>query len=90
MGHINGVFAPDDFAQWPVLDKSNPEVQRDIAALPSYNEMRASRPAKGQHDGHAAKESMDMRSMDMGGSDTTSHAMPEMTRMRQQADTTHN
>lgn len=88
MGHINGVFSPDDIAQWPVLDLSNPEVQRDIAALPSYNEMRASRPAKSR-EGHANHGSMDMPGMDMGSEDTTGKSMPEMYRMRQTADSTH-
>jgi hypothetical protein len=34
MGHLNGAFEPDDLARWPRLDPSDPELQRDIAALP--------------------------------------------------------
>lgn len=88
MGHINGVFSPDDIAQWPKLDPKNPEVERDIAALPSYSEMRASRPAKA-HDGNTSHGDMDMPGMDMGHGDTASKSMPEMYRMRQPSDSTH-
>ncbi len=35
MGHINGAFSPDDPSEWPKLDRNDPAVQRDIAALPS-------------------------------------------------------
>jgi hypothetical protein len=85
MGHINGVFSPDDIAQWPKLDPSNPEVKLDIATLPSYSEMSASRPSKAHavHPAHA-----DMQAMDMGH-DSTTTSMPGMSRMRQHADTTH-
>ena len=34
MGQLNGAFEPDDLARWPRLDTSDPELQRDIAALP--------------------------------------------------------
>jgi len=88
MGHINGVFSPDNIADWPVLDLSNPLIQRDIATLPSYTEMRASRPAKAQ-DVRANNDGMDMRSMDMGHEDSTSASMPGMSRMRQLPDSTH-
>jgi len=88
MGHINGVFSPDNIADWPALDLSNPLIQRDIAALPSYSEMHASRPAKA-HEVRADKNGMDMRSMDMGRGDSTSTSMPEMSRMRQLPDSTH-
>jgi hypothetical protein len=90
MGHINGVFSPDDIADWPVLDLANADIKRDIEALPSYSEMRASRPAK-EKDGH---EAMDMKSMQMNDSqrDSTTASMsgmPGMSRMRQGADSTH-
>lgn len=89
MGHINGVFSPDNIADWPVLDLSNPLIQRDIATLPSYSDMRASRPSKA-HQVSAEHDDMDMRSMDMGhGDSTNTTSMPEMSRMRQQPDTTH-
>ena len=88
MGHINGVFSPDNIADWPVLDLSNPLIQRDIATLPSYTEMRASRPAKAQ-DVRANNDGMDMRSMDMGHGDSTSASMPGTSRMRQLPDSTH-
>lgn len=85
MGHINGVFSPDDIAQWPALDPSNPDVQRDIAALPSYSEMRASRPARSTE----AHGGMDMPGMDMGHGDSTGKSMPERARMRQLPDSAH-
>lgn len=90
MGHINGVFSPNDMGEWPVLDLANADIKRDIDALPSYSEMRASRPAKA----HEAHETMDMKSMPMnkegGDSTTTSMSnMPGMSRMQQRADTTH-
>jgi len=90
MGHINGVFSPDNMAEWPVLDLANADVQRDIQTLPSYTEMRASRPTKA----HNTEEAMDMKSMPMNKSrdDTTTSSMtnmPGMSRMQQRADSTH-
>jgi hypothetical protein len=90
MGHINGVFSPNDMAAWPVLDLANADIKRDIDALPSYSEMRASRPPKA-HEGHDA---MDMKSMPMNKdrSDSTTASMsnmPGMSRMQQRADSTH-
>lgn len=90
MGHINGVFSPDDMAEWPVLDLANADVQRDIQTLPSYTEMRASRPVKA----HNAEEAMDMKSMPMNKSrsDTSTASMTNMSgmsRMQQRADSTH-
>lgn len=90
MGHINGAFSPDDMAEWPVLDLANADVQRDIQTLPSYTEMRASRPVKA----HNAEEGMDMKSMPMNKSrnDTSTASMTNMSgmsRMQQRADSTH-
>jgi hypothetical protein len=96
MGHINGVFSPNDMADWPVLDLANADIQRDIATLPTYNEMRASRPSKA----HDAGDGMDMRSMQTnkaredsaGASMTRMQEMPEMpgmSRLQQRADSTH-
>lgn len=90
MGHINGVFSPDNMAEWPVLDLANADIQRDIQTLPSYTEMRASRPSKA----HNTEEAMDMKSMPMNKShDDTATAsmsnMPGMSRMQQHADSTH-
>lgn len=33
MAHITGIFAPDDLSQWPRIDESDPQYQRDLAAL---------------------------------------------------------
>jgi hypothetical protein len=96
MGHINGVFSPNDMADWPVLDLANADIQRDIATLPTYNDMRASRPSKA----HDAGDGMDMRSMQTnkaredsaGASMTRMQEMPEMpgmSRLQQRADSTH-
>jgi hypothetical protein len=90
MGHINGVFSPNDMAEWPVLDLANADIKRDIDALPTYSEMRASRSPKA----HGGKDAMDMKSMPMneqhGDSATASmHGMPGMSRMQQRADSTH-
>jgi hypothetical protein len=96
MGHINGVFSPNDMADWPVLDLANADIQRDIAALPTYNEMRASRPAKA----HDTREAMDVKSMPLNKApDDSSEAsrsgmqdmpgMPGMSRLQQRADSTH-
>jgi len=90
MGHINGVFSPDNMAEWPVLDLANADIQRDIQTLPSYTEMRASRPSKA----HDTEEAMDMKSMPMNKShgDTATSSMsnmPGMSRMQQHADSTH-
>jgi hypothetical protein len=79
-----------------VLDLANADIQRDIAALPAYNEMRASRPVKA----HDTREAMDMKSTPMskssGDSAGTSTSgmqdmpgMPGMSRLQQLADSTH-
>ena len=90
MGHINGVFSPNDMAEWPVLDLANADIKRDIETLPTYNEMRASHPSTA-HDG---RDAMHMKSMPTigghGDSTTTSMSnMPGMSRMQQNADSTH-
>jgi hypothetical protein len=90
MGHINGVFSPNDMAEWPVLDLANADIKRDIETLPSYSDMRASRPSKA-HEGH---DKMDTQSMPMnnqhGDSTTASMSnMPGMSRMQQRSDSTH-
>ncbi len=93
MGHINGVFSPDDMSQWPVLDLANADIKRDIAALPSYSEMRASRGSK-PSDAHQARAETDMQSMPMNdvvsdSADGSMSSMPGMSRMQQRADSTH-
>ncbi len=96
MGHINGVFSPNDMADWPVLDLANADIQRDIAALPIYHDMRASRPAKA----HDAGDGKDMKSMptntaredSTGASRSRMQEMPDrpgMSRLEQRADSTH-
>ncbi len=91
MGHINGVFSPNDMSEWPVLDLANADIKRDIETLPSYSEMRASRASK-PRDAHTSGEQMDVKSMPMNNdqSDSASmSSMPDMSRMQQRADTTH-
>ena len=93
MGHINGVFSPNDMAQWPVLDLANADIKRDIETLPSYSEMSASRPSKA-HKTHTSDGDVDMKSMPMNEThtDTASSAMsnmPGMSRMQQRGDSTH-
>ena len=92
MGHINGAFSPDDIAQWPVLDLSNADIKRDIAALPTYTEMRVSRGSK-PNDAHQARAEMDMKSMPMNdvrtdSADGSMSSMPGVSRMQQRADST--
>jgi hypothetical protein len=97
MGHINGVFSPDDMAEWPVLDLANADIQRDIATLPTYSDMRASRPAKSQ-DAREAKDAKSMPVNKASNSDSTEASMsgmqdmpgmPGMSRLQQRADSTH-
>lgn len=33
MAHISGIFAPDQLKQWPAIDESDPEFQKDLASL---------------------------------------------------------
>lgn len=99
MGHINGAFSPTDMAQWPALDPSDPEVQKDLAALPtSRSEMRMTgghsheshaAPASARVDGHDGMEKMDHSSesgckMDMAK--MNKHDCPMM-KMNQQSKT---
>lgn len=35
MAHINGAIIPDDMSKWPVLDRNDPQVRKDIASLPT-------------------------------------------------------
>ena len=93
MGHINGVFSPNDMAEWPALDLANADIKLDIATLPSYTEMRASRSSKARETSTADGE-VDMKSMPMNQAhdDTTSTSMsnmPGMSRMQQRGDSTH-
>jgi hypothetical protein len=90
MGHINGVFSPNDMAEWPVLELANAEIKRDIETLPSYTEMRASRPSK-THEGHDKMDKNSMRMNDREGDSTSASMsnMPGMSRMQQRADSTH-
>jgi hypothetical protein len=54
MGHIAGLFAPDDMAKWPPVDLADPVFQRDLASL----EMRGMQMGEGGHDhgGHDHSE----------------------------------
>ena len=54
MGHIAGLFAPDDLAKWPPVDLADPVFQRDLASL----EMRGMQMGEGMHDhgGHDHSE----------------------------------
>jgi hypothetical protein len=97
MGHINGVFSPNDMAEWPVLDLANADIQRDIATLPTYNDMRASRPAKTQ-DAREAKDARTRPANKATRSDSAGASMsdmqdmpgmPGMSRLQQRADSTH-
>ena len=97
MGHINGAFSPDDMSQWPVLDLSNADIKRDIEALPTYTEMRASRGSKSPDAHDAMQQDMDMQSMPMkslpsdsvSSSSSSMSSMPGMSRMQQRGDSTH-
>jgi len=51
MGHMSGLFAPDDISKWPAIDLSNPTFQKDMASL----EMRGMDMGEGEHD-HGAHE----------------------------------
>jgi hypothetical protein len=33
MAHMSGLFAPDDMSQWPKIDASDPDYQRDLVSL---------------------------------------------------------
>jgi hypothetical protein len=33
MGILIGLFVPDDIRKWPAVDRDNPGIQSDIAAL---------------------------------------------------------
>lgn len=46
MAHITGIFAPDDFSKWPVVDLSNEQMQDDLASL---NEMGQGGHSHGNH-----------------------------------------
>lgn len=35
MAHITGIFAPDNPAEWPAIDESDPTYQKDLASLES-------------------------------------------------------
>ncbi|MEP7067562.1 MAG: hypothetical protein ABI889_16115 [Gemmatimonadota bacterium] len=91
MGHINGVFSPNDMAEWPVLDVANADIKRDIETLPSYSEMSASRPTKGQVN-HGAAEMKSMKMNNAHGDSTTASSsmanMPGMSEMQQRGDST--
>jgi hypothetical protein len=96
MGHINGVFSPNDMAEWPVLDLANADIQRDIETLPTYTDMRASRPTKA----HDSRDPKDVTSMPANKTreDSTEASMPGMpnmpgmagmSRLQERADSTH-
>lgn len=53
MGHINGLFVPDDYAQWPKLDPNDPSIRKDIAGLQTYTgEMSSTGDVHMGHDMH--------------------------------------
>jgi hypothetical protein len=45
MAHMSGLFAPDDMSQWPKIDASDPDYQRDLVSLQVKR--------TGEHDGHS-------------------------------------
>ncbi len=58
MAHMSGLFTPDDLADWPKIDKSNPGYQRDMASLQARGTEQGaghhgSDGGGGQTDGHA-------------------------------------
>ncbi|MFN2316134.1 MAG: hypothetical protein ABR551_00765 [Gemmatimonadales bacterium] len=46
MGIMIGLFVPEDLAKWPTVDRSNPGIQADIAAI------RSTSPQAGSHSHH--------------------------------------
>jgi len=34
MAHMDGAFVPDDPSQWPAIDPTNPNFQKDVASIP--------------------------------------------------------
>ena len=52
MAHMAGLFVPDDIGDWPTIDPSNAEYQRDMAAL----QVRGTDAAAGgeEHSGHSS------------------------------------
>ena len=59
MGHMNGAFVPDEMSQWPKLDRNDPMIQKDVAALPLMQGMAT------QSHGRAATGMKDMPDMPM-------------------------
>jgi hypothetical protein len=51
MAHMSGLFVPDDMSQWPKIDPSNQDYQRDLASLQVKED--AEHEAHGGHDGHS-------------------------------------
>jgi hypothetical protein len=66
MAHMVGLFVPDDMSQWPVVDKADPTMRRDLASLqvPGYedaaappaaagNDHHGNHGGRGEHEGHS-------------------------------------
>jgi hypothetical protein len=45
MGLMGGIFAPDDYAQWPKLDRTNPDYLIDLSPKGQRGAVAAARPA---------------------------------------------
>jgi hypothetical protein len=50
MAHISGIFAPDDPKQWPGIDQSDPEFQKDLASLELMGPDAGGEHDHGEHD----------------------------------------
>jgi hypothetical protein len=53
MAHMSGIFAPDDYAQWPAIDQSDPTFQQDLVSL----EMRGMHAMEDMDHDHTAHDS---------------------------------
>jgi hypothetical protein len=61
MAHITGIFAPDNAAEWPAIDESDPEYQKDLASLESMGS-------------EVSMDPMNMDHMEHSHPDSTSHS----------------
>ncbi len=52
MAHMSGLFAPEDMRQWPKIDPSNPDYQRDLVALQVKEAGEQEGHEGGHHSGH--------------------------------------
>ena len=53
MAHMVGLFVPDDLAQWPAVDRTDPVMRRDLASLkvPGYEDAAAPEAGHEHHQG---------------------------------------